>query len=79
MISRFVPPQTDFLDAWVEATGEAVARGDVEIEKRALLDRRELQAAGDGLRERRLPVPMELPAEPFIRGQLADHLFDAAL
>ena len=33
MISRFVPPQTDFLDAWIETTGEARCRVDVEIEK----------------------------------------------
>src|SRR5689334_7348662 len=66
----------DFLDSWIEATGEALRRVDVEIEERALLDRRELQPA---LRERHLPVHLELAAEAFVGGQLADHLLYAAL
>jgi hypothetical protein len=67
------------LNTRVEATGEPFARGNVEIEKRALLDRCELQAAGDDLREHRIRARLEPLAEPLVRGQLADHLLYAAL
>jgi len=67
------------LNARVEATGEPLASGDVEIEKRELLDGRELSAAGDRRHESRLPIRFELLAEALVRGQPADHLLYAAL
>src|SRR6185503_12786331 len=77
--SRGPPFHAGLLDAWIETLGEFLARGEVEIEEGALLDRRQLEAGSGQLGHGRLPVLLEPAPELFVGRQPADHLLYASV